>query len=122
MKTKFKEGKIVEIFYAEKKGKKVPVILRYPKKSDAANMRKSFNRIIAETENLNRINPVSMKDEIKWVSECISKMRKGDMILLLGESNGKIFGSASVERKPEDRKKHVAVFGIAILQEFAGLG
>lgn len=119
---KFKEGKIIEIFYVEKKGKKIPIIIRYPKKSDVKDVWRFYNKVIKETENLNRISPVSLKDERKWVYDVISKMKKGNMILLLAEANGKIVGSASIERKGEERKKHVGGFGIAILQEFTGLG
>ncbi len=119
---KFKEGKIIAVIYVEKKGKKLPVIFRYPKKSDTKGIWKFYNKVIKETENLSRISPVTLKDERKWIYDVISKMKKGNMILLLAESRGKIVGSTSIERKSEERKKHVGVFGIAILQEFTGLG
>lgn len=119
---KFKEGKIVEIFYAEKKGKRVPIIIRYPRKNDVRGAWKFYNKVIKETENLNRIRPVSLKDERTWVRDSISKVKKNNMMLLYAECDGRIVGSASIERHTEDRKKHVASFGVAILHEFTGMG
>ena len=122
MKTKFKEGKIIEIFYVEKRGKKIPVIIRYPKKSDVNGIWKFYNKVIKETEFLSRITPVSLKDEKKWVANAIKSMKKGNSAYIIIESDGKIVGSSTVERKSEEVHKHVGGFGIAILQEYTGIG
>jgi len=119
---KFKEGKIIKIVYVEKNKKKVPIIIRYPNKSDTKAVWKFYNKVIKETENLSRISPVSLKEEKKWLSDVMVKMKKNITVQLLVESNGKIIGSASLSIKNEERRKHVGDFGIAILQEFTGLG
>ena len=119
---KFKEGKIIDIIYISRGKTLEPVIIRYPKKSDVKSVWKFYNKVIRETENLNRVSVVSLKDEKKWISESISKMKKDNIVLLFAESGGKIVGSASIERRFEERKKHVGSFGICILQEFTGLG
>lgn len=121
-KINFKEGKIIEIFYAEKNGKKIPVIIRYPKKSDVKEIWKFYNKVIKETDFLARMTSISMKDERKWILDTVSSMRKNNKVQIFAESNGRIIGSASIERKRHQRKNQVGDFGIAILQEFSGLG
>ncbi len=122
MKSKFKEGKTLEIFYVEKKGKKAAVIIRYPKKSDLHEVWKFYNKVIKETEFLSRMTPVSLSDERKWLAGVLKGIQKGDKIQILAEREGKIVGSCSVERKPTQRHAHVGGFGICILNEFTGMG
>src|SRR3989344_4756088 len=119
---KFKEGKIVEIFYAEKNGKKVPIIFRYPKKSDVRGIWKFYNKAIKETEGLSRFRFVSLSEEKKWVDDALKNMKKGNKSQIMAESSGRIVGSVSIDRRTEDRRRHVGGFGIAILQEYAGIG
>ncbi len=73
---KFKEGKVIEILYVEKNGKKTPVIIRYPKKSDVKEVWRFYNKVIKETENLSRISPVSLKDERKWIYDVIAILQE----------------------------------------------
>lgn len=122
MKTKFKQGKIIEKFYVNKGDKNLEVILRYPKKSDLKKVWKFYNKVIKETEFLSRITYVSLKDEKKWLDNILNGSIKGDKVYLLAECDKKIIGSASVERKTEQRRTHVGGFGICILQEFTGIG
>lgn len=119
---KFSEGKILETFYVEKNGKKIEVVIRYPKKSDLMQIWKFYNKVIKETEFLARYSFVPLKEEKKWIEDVIGGMKKKDKVHLMAEAEGKIIGSASVERKNVERKKHSADFGIAILQEYSGLG
>ncbi|KHO48190.1 MAG: acetyltransferase [archaeon GW2011_AR5] len=119
---KFNEGKIIEIFYAEKRGKKVPIIFRYPKKSDVKSVWKFYNKAIKETEGLSRFRFVSLKEEKKWVDDVLKNMKKGNKSQIMAESSGRIIGSVSIDRRLEDRRRHVGGFGIAILQEYAGIG
>ena len=121
-KMKFKEGKIISMIYVEKNGKKLPIVFRYPKKSDVREAWKFYNKVIKETEFLSRITPVSLKDEKKWIDTILAGMKKGNKVQLFTEYEGRIIGSASVERKSEERLKHVGGFGICILQEFTGVG
>jgi len=117
-----KEGKIIETFYAKKKGKKIPLIIRYPKRSDVKLVWKFYNKVIKETEFLARITPVSLKEEKKWIDDAIRKMKNCDGIQLFAEYNGKIVGSCSINRKSEQRQAHIGDVGICILQEFTGFG
>lgn len=98
------------------------IIIRFPEKNDAKEAWKFYNKVIKETESLSRITPVSLKDEKKWVDEVILKMKKKKSVNLFAEHDGKIIGSASIERKTDQRKSHVGRFGICILQEFTGIG
>ncbi|MEK6888378.1 MAG: GNAT family N-acetyltransferase [Candidatus Aenigmatarchaeota archaeon] len=117
-----KEGKIIETFFVEKEGKKIPIIIRYPKKSDARGVWTFFNTAIKETEFLARVTPVPMKDETKWIKDAINKIKKRDMIQLFAEHDGKIVGSSSIRRRDRQRHEHIGDFGIVVLQEYTGVG
>ncbi|MBI4167538.1 MAG: GNAT family N-acetyltransferase [Candidatus Aenigmarchaeota archaeon] len=119
---KFKEGKIIETFHVEKNGKKIEVVIRYPKKSDLMQIWKFYNKAIRESEGLSRYSFVPLKDEKKWVGNVIDGMKKRDKVQLMAEAEGKIIGSVGLERKNVERKKHCGDFGIAILQDYTGLG
>ncbi len=117
-----KEGQVIDRVFVEKKGKKAEVIIRLPKKNDVKAVWKFYNKVIKETENLSRVSVVSLSEEKKWIDSILDKMGKKNMIQVLAESNGEIIGSASIERKPEERRKHGGEFGIAIIQNYTGLG
>lgn len=119
---KFREGKTIDRFFVRKNGKDIEIILRYPKKSDVREVWKFYNKVIKETEFLSRIKPVTLKEEKTWVKSKIKSMRKGDSVQLLAECGDRIIGSSGVDRRPEQRMPHAGRFGIAILQEFTGLG
>ena len=119
---KFKEGKIVEIFYVNKGKEKTPVIIRYPKKTDLREIWKFYNKVIKETEGLSRVSPVTLGDEKKWIDDVLKSIKRDDKCQILAEANQNIVGSVGIHRLLEERRKHVGGFGIAILQEYAGLG
>src|SRR3990167_3764343 len=121
-KIEFRRVLFRSIFYAEKKGKNIPIIIRYPKRSDFRNVWKFFNKAIKETEFLARVTPVPMKEEKKWLDDTIRKMKKNDTVQLFAEHAGKIVGASSIRRRDNQRHKHIGDFGIVILQEYTGVG
>lgn len=119
---KFREGKVTEKLRVEKNGKQLEIIIRFPGKNDLRIIHAFYNKVVKETEFLSRVTPVSLREEKKWLDNVLKGVRKGDKIQLLAECNGRVIGSASVERKSEQRRTHTAGFGICILREFTGLG
>jgi RimJ/RimL family protein N-acetyltransferase len=122
MKTRFKEGKIIEKFYIEKNGKKLEIVIRFPAKKDLNAIWMFYNKVIKETEFLSRITSVSKKEERKWLSNMLEGMRKNDKIYIVAEHNRKIIGSTSIERSEPEVRKHIGIYGISILQEYTGFG
>lgn len=118
----FKQGLILERFKVKKNNKTVEVIFRYPKKTDTNALLENYNKIISETDFLSRQKKVTLKEEKKWLLDTLKKMKKKDKIMLLIEVNKKIIGAADIDRHKEDTTQHRATFGIAMLQEFTGLG
>ncbi len=119
---KFSEGKIIDKFFVERDGRKMEVILRYPRMRDAKQIMESYNKAIKETNLLSTINQCSLEKEKKWLKEIIDKMKSNNAVLLLVIADGKIVGNASVIRNKEEAMHHVGIFGIAINQEFTGMG
>ncbi|MFA4820395.1 MAG: GNAT family N-acetyltransferase [Candidatus Aenigmatarchaeota archaeon] len=121
-KIKFKEGKIIDTFFVEKEGKKMPIIIRYPKKSDLNNIWKFYNKVIKETPFLARMTSVGMKEEKKWFTKIFDDIKKKKYIYLIAEHDGKIIGSTTAGKKFSEVEQHVGSYGISILQWYAGLG
>jgi len=119
---KFKEGKTVDKFFVEKNGKKIEVIFRYPKMSDAKQLMDFINKAIRETEFLAKVSKVKLSEEKKWLKDVINEMRKGEEILIVVEANGKIIGDCSVKRNKKEVMRHIGVLAIALLQDYTGLG
>ncbi len=120
---KFKEGKIISRLFIEKNGKQMEIVIRAPKRSDVKAAWRFYNKVIRETEFLSRITPVSMKDEKKWLSDTIIKLKKKNAVFLFAEHNGKIVGSCDVHLQPfSESDRHVGTYGIAILQEYTDIG
>lgn len=117
-----KEGKIIEIFCVEKKGKKIPIILRYPRKSDLNNIWKFYNKVIKETPFLSRMTSVGMKEEKKWFAKIFDDIKKKKYIYLIAEHDGKIIGSTTVGKKFSEVEQHIGDYGISILQDYTGIG
>ena len=118
---KFKEGKIIDRFKI-KKEKDIEVILRYPKMSDAKQLMNFINKATKETEFLARISKVKLSEEKKWLKDRLNGMKKGNEFDIVVEINGKIIGNCTIIRKSKDAEKHIGSFGIALLQDYTGLG
>lgn len=116
---KFIEGKIIDKFIA---GKNIEVILRYPRMSDAKQLMKFYNKVIKETDFLSRIKLVTISEETKWLKEMMEGMKNNNAILLIVVADGRIRGTTTIIRNREHAMHHVGLFGIAILQEFTGMG
>src|SRR3989338_6456128 len=119
---KFREGKIIDRFFVEKNGRKIEVVFRYPRMGDAKQLMEFYNKAIKETDFLSTIKPVALSEEEKWLKEMIDGMKKNNAILILVYVNEKIYGTTTIIRNKEQAMHHVGVFGIAINQEFTGMG
>lgn len=98
------------------------IVIRVPGKKDIEDVRRFYNRVIKETPFLARITPVSRKEEEKWFRETMEGMKKGNEIYIVAEHDGRIVGSASVTREEQQTHKHAGVYGICVLQKYAGRG
>jgi len=118
----FKEGKIIDRFVVKKKGKQMEILIRFPRKNDAFAIWKYYNKAIRETTNLSRITPISLKEEKKWITNLLKDLKNKDGIYLFAEHDGSIVGTCTVNRCVRETNKHIADFGIAILQDYTGCG
>ena len=117
-----KEGKIVDRVKIKIGNKEIEIVIRYPKKSDLTKIWKFYNKVIKETEFLSRFSPVSLKEEKKWLKDVFQKIKKKNLVYLLVEHEGRIVGSTTVGREPDQSHLHEGVYGISILQSYTGFG
>lgn len=117
----FKEGKVVDEFSVKgKDGKKIQVILRYPKKSDST--MHLLDSVRRETLYVSRTRPETRESETAWLKKRIKQMKQGLVVLLFVEVEGKVVGNSEIRPLETDTSKHIADFGIILREKFTGIG
>jgi len=117
-----KPGQVVDSFLVD--GKKI--VLRCPRLSDYKTVHKFFNKAIKQSLSaggqLNRITPVILKEQERWVANAVEKNTLKKSVYLLGFSNQSVIASTTIEKNPDQDSGHVGDFGIVLLEEFTGKG
>lgn len=114
----FIPGNIVKEYEVD--GKKVR--LRYPKWEDLKHLHEYINSLVKERALIGMQKPISMENEIDWLSDKIKKAETGNVIMLIVEVNGKVVGSSEIKKKELDANKHVGTLAIGLRKEFRGMG
>ncbi len=118
-----KPGKIVGRFSVfGKRGKRIKVVFRCPKMSDAKEALRFVNRTRDEADFLGVRRHETLETEKKFLADCLKQKRKRKSVFLFAEADGKIIGCASILPKSVDSMQHVGEFGIMLLEEFTGFG
>ena len=117
---KFKEGQVLKKFYVQKNGRKIGIIFRYPKMSDAKQMLNLINSMVSENAMILINEKQTLKKEEEWLKELINKNKKSVNIAIVTELNGTVAGVAEL-RRYSGRKAHVANLGISIEKKYRGL-
>jgi putative acetyltransferase len=114
----FSPGKVIREFDTEGRH----VILRYPRRDDAADLMRCLNSIIREKAPVGRQKKVTLSEERKWLSIVLGEMEKGRKAEVFAESDGRIVGTGGVTRNPLDANSHVCGLGINVIREYRGKG
>jgi RimJ/RimL family protein N-acetyltransferase len=117
----FKEGKIIDKFFVNKDGKKIEVILRYPKMSDAHDYVSLLNSLIDESARIMIINKVTLKQEKEFLKSGIKNIKSCNEIQIVVEIDGQAVGNCSIS-KGFGTFSHIGTFGIILSKEYRGLG
>jgi RimJ/RimL family protein N-acetyltransferase len=107
--------------FTSKSGKKI--LVREINQNDVDSL---FDYIteIGKEDTFIEINPnslVTYEEEGKYVSDCLEKIAKKEMLVLLAFFEDELIGSVSVEVQLR-RKQHIGMLGIAIKKNFRGDG
>lgn len=93
------------------------LLIRNAESKDAAEIIRIVKKVIDETS----FFPKTV-DEFDITIEQEEKYIQNTALFLVAEIDGKIVGSATLERSTLSKIKHTATFGITILKEYCGLG
>ncbi len=104
-----------------KNGKKIEVLFREPKLSDAPLLLKFINSLIEEKAYLGYQKKFKLKQEKVWLKIKIKELRTKNYVHIIALNNNAVVGSATVE-KDKQAASHVGVFGIAIAKDYRGVG
>ena len=115
---RFEPGKIIEEF--DLGGRNVR--FRYPEKRDAEQLMNYINALVKDREFIGKQKPVSKQEEIKWLRSVLRGMRKGEMIDMVIELDGKIVGNSQIEVNPLDAAKKSGEFSLGIIKEAQNMG
>lgn len=100
----------------------VPLLIRYPKRTDLQELLRYINELSKEKTFISfQGEEISLKDERTFLNSSIKKIKEGKAILLIAQSNKKIVGISDV-RMLTRISAHIGVFGISIAKEFRGEG
>ena len=118
-----KSGKIVGQFtVVGKDGERVSVAFRFPKMADAKPLLRFINRVRDQADFLGERKHETLASEKKFLKERLKRIRQHREILLFAESGGKIVGTTDISPSRLEVMAHVGNFGIALFDEFTGLG
>ena len=114
----FVPGKVIRQFSLQ--GSRV--VFRYPKKSDTGDFFRHINSLVDEKACILVQKKVTMKQEAEWLRKRTGGLKKGMMVMVCAEVDGKFAGTGAIERKKEDAMKHVSTLGISIGRDFRNMG
>ncbi len=115
---KIQQGKIVERFSVNGK----EIIFRYPKMSDVNGLMKYINGLIDEKAYIGAQKKLSRKEETAYVKNQLKGMRKGELIDIVVECDGKIIGNSNIWKSRIDAAKHVSELGIGLSKGWREMG
>ncbi len=115
---KLDPGKVIEEFDINNR----KVRFRYPVKSDAKGLVAYVNIMIKDREYIGKQTPVILQEEIKWLRQTLKDMRKGNLIDIVIEMDGKIVGNAQIKRNLIDAARNSGEFALGISKEAQNLG
>ncbi|MFB6166830.1 MAG: N-acetyltransferase family protein, partial [Candidatus Nanohaloarchaea archaeon] len=98
------------------------VAFRYPVMEDVDELLEMINSLVEEGAPITRVEKLEREDEVEWLSNVLEKMENGRMVYLVVEVDGKVRGSAEVEREDEPPKSHLGRLGISLREEIRGKG
>jgi putative acetyltransferase len=102
-------------------GKGEKITIRPPKFDDLKSYLYFVNSLVEEGAMINRNKKVTLKEEKEWLKKAIGRVKRGERFCLVAVCDGRIIGSAEVERG-FGRMSHVGFFGIAVLGDYRERG
>jgi len=111
-------GKIVEKFNLEGKG----IIFRYPKSEDLDSLLRTINSLVEEKAMLTIQEKQTKREETKWLTDQLNKIKNKQGVFLVVEVEGKIMGSAGVKKQERLSENHIGELGISLRKEIRGKG
>ncbi len=75
------------------------VLIREPKMEDAEALHSYFNELVEEKTYIICNRKITLEKEKRWLKEQLEKMRENRLVFVVAETDGKIVGTARLERK-----------------------
>lgn len=110
------------VIYRGKSRKGTPLLIRYPKASDAPLLLRHINTLARERTFISRQDrQISLREERVWLGKMIAQVRKNRTVMLLAFAGKELAGVSDLEQK-SDALHPEGVFGIAVAKKFRGEG
>lgn len=111
---------MVKISYVADDG--TDIVLREPTADDARGLMEFINSVIGERlSGIVLVKELTLKAEKAWLAGILKDIRRGEAVMLLVESDGRILGNCHATRRAM-KHAHRASIGIALVKEARGKG
>ena len=98
------------------------VVLRYPKSSDAKDLRNVINSLVKENVDIAKTTQVTIQQEKTWLKQTMQSIKNKEKIMIVVEIDGIVVGSCEITRDTYDVSRHVGTLGIGLIKEARGNG
>jgi len=112
------KSKIVEKFKIRDK----QIIFRYPTLKDVDDYLELINRLVKEKAMINVQEKCTRKQEINFLKDILGQIRKGILVHLVVEVDGKVMGNAGIPKGRFSANSHIGEFGIILRKEIRDMG
>ncbi len=98
------------------------VVFREPTRDDARGLMRFINSVVREDRSGILIDkPVTLKEEIGWLTGRLSDIKKRSTVMLVAEADGRIVGNCDAVRRMW-KEQHRVDIGIALMKSARGRG
>lgn len=111
-------SKIIKKFKIGKKR----IIFRYPALKDVDDYLELINYLVKEKAMINVQEKCTRKQEMNFLKFIIGQIKKGNLVHLVVEVDGKVMGNAGIPKGRFTAIRHIGELGIILRKEIRGIG
>jgi RimJ/RimL family protein N-acetyltransferase len=102
--------------------KKLHIVIRPPRLSDAKDLASITNLLVLEGADIARTKTTTLGEQKRRIVQSISLQKRREMMLLLAEIDGRCVGFCEILRDNYDVSRHVGTLAVSVVEKARGCG